>query len=894
MIEIKKLTKIYDKQDTPALKGVTFSLPDKGMVFVLGKSGSGKSTLLNLLGGLDSITSGEINLSGNNLSQMKEEELSVYRNSCVGFVFQDFCLIDNLSVYDNIELSLALKSEHNPELVKETIDKVDLGGFENRPVKKLSGGQKQRVAIARALVKSPQIILADEPTGNLDSKTSKQIMQLLKKISKDNLVVVVSHNNDDAIKYADRIIEISDGKITRDVENTGTENKLVIDETSITLPYQAVLDDEQLEEINKSKDSRVIKQQQPQFVESKKIEKSDTKIDINKYHLKAKTFYKMSGNFLSRKWVGFTVTLIMISLISIILGLCQMFVTYNGERTIQDSFNNLSDNAFIVKKGNIDDSILKRIDTDKLGRITNEEIENFYSIGYKGKIYTLINATMGNYGSPLETGNNVNISRNFKLFYAVNNLGLLECDMDFLKKLFADENGEIDVLAGSLDYTTFKPYGMILTDYMADSFLFYHPDYQSNPNTPYQKLIDNDMLINRFAVSAVINTNYKTRYKELMDKYTAYFNASSKYQKDQLIDEILGSDSYADFYKEVTQYLAITYSINPNYRQDTITYANQSRIVGYFNSLDIYSETGELLVDDYTLQCDNYSWFMEKYGSATPHPEFENNEIYLSLEKYNEIFGTELTEDTLDEFQERTVIFKSYSAYRELDETPLYTKEYKVIGLSGQVGTFSLLTDEEFAFVRQYDVYAFGLYFDSPQNCNNFYTALKESDFYLGSQEFDAIYQIVDIVEVFKEYFSLVTTILWIAGIILLLSFCLNNIKNNKYQIGVLRAMGAKSSSIIGMFALHSLIAGVIITMLTTVGLFTLTGTANTIILEGFKSNIRSSALSLLEGVEILQLTGKILLTNIGVVIAMLFVASIVPLVLINRIKPIKIIKSKD
>ncbi len=894
MIEIKKLTKIYDKQDTPALKGVTFSLPDNGMVFILGKSGSGKSTLLNLLGGLDNITSGEINLAGNNLSKMKEEELSMYRNSCVGFVFQDFCLIDNLSVYDNIELSLALKSEHNPDLVKETIEKVDLGGFESRPVQKLSGGQKQRVAIARALVKSPQIILADEPTGNLDSKTSKQIMQLLKKISKDNLVVVVSHNNDDAIRYADRIIEISDGKITRDVENTGTENNLVIDDTSITLPYQAVLDDEQLKVINKNKDSKEIRQHQPQFVESKKIEKNDTKIDINKHHLKAKTFYKMSANFLSRKWVGFTVTLIMISLISIILGLCQMFVTYNGERTIQDSFNNLSDNAFIVKKGNLDDSILKRVDTDKLGRITDEEIESFYDIGYEGKIYKLINATTGNYGSDLEFAESPNYSRNFRMFYAINNLGLLECDMDFLKKLFADENGEIDVLAGSLDYTTFKPYGMILTDYMADSFLFFHPDYNSNPNTPYQKLIDSEMLINRFSVSAVINTNYKTRYKDLMDKYTQYLNASNKYQKEQLLQEIQDSDSYAKFYKEVTQYLAITYSINPNYRQDTITYANKSRIVGYFNSLDVYSPTGELLVEDYTLQCDNYSWFIETYGETYPYPEFENNEIYLSLRTYNDIFGTELTEETLDEFEERTVIFKSYTAYRELDETPLYTREYKVIGISENQGTLSLLTDEEFAFIRQYDVYTFGLYFDKPENCNNFYTALKETDFYLGSQEFDAIYQIVDIVEVFKEYFGLVTTILWIAGIILSLSFCLNNIKNNKYQIGVLRAMGAKSSSIIGMFALHSLVAGLIVSSLTTLGLLSLTSTANTIILEGFKANIRSSALSLLEGVEILRLTGNILLTNIGVVIAMLFIASIIPLLLINRIKPIKIIKSKD
>ena len=241
-----------------------------------------------------------------------------------------------------------------------------------------------------------------------------------------------------------------------------------------------------------------------------------------------------------------------------------------------------------------------------------------------------------------------------------------------------------------------------------------------------------------------------------------------------------------------------------------------------------------------TLQCDNYSWFIEKYGEQYPYPEFNDNEIYLNYSIYNQLFGTELTPDNLDAFEEKTVIFNSYSAFRELNETPLYSRQYKIIGVTPNESTRSIVTDNEFKFIRQYDVYTFGLYFDNPNKCNNFYTELKESDFYLGSQEFEAIYQIVDIVEVFKEYFGLVTTVLWVAGIILLLSFCINNIKNNQYQIGVLRSLGAKSSSIIGMFIVHSLIAGIAISICTTIGLLTLTGAANTIILEGFKSNIKS------------------------------------------------------
>ena len=223
MIELKEISKIYRSKksvDTIALKNVNLTLADKGMVFILGKSGSGKSTLLNLLGGLDKPTSGEIFIQGKSMKDFTERDLDGYRNSFVGFVFQEFNLLEDYNVYENIELALALQQkEDENHLISQLLTSLDLEGLEKRRINELSGGQKQRVAIARALVKQPKLLLCDEPTGNLDQKSGQEIFNILKEISQQNLVVVVSHDEESARKYADRILTIVDGEILSDTGN---------------------------------------------------------------------------------------------------------------------------------------------------------------------------------------------------------------------------------------------------------------------------------------------------------------------------------------------------------------------------------------------------------------------------------------------------------------------------------------------------------------------------------------------------------------------------------------------------------------------------------------------------------------------------------------------------
>ncbi len=222
MIEVKNLVKVYKpKKGVPvrAVDGVSLKIEEKGMVFILGKSGSGKSTLLNLLGGLDRYDEGEIIIKGKSSKDFSQSEFDSYRNTYLGFIFQEYNILNDFSVGANIALAMELQGKKaTNEALNDLLKTVDLEGYAHRKPNELSGGQKQRVAIARALIKNPEIIMADEPTGALDSNTGKQVFETLQKLSKEKLVIIISHDREFAEYYGDRVIEMADGKIISDIK----------------------------------------------------------------------------------------------------------------------------------------------------------------------------------------------------------------------------------------------------------------------------------------------------------------------------------------------------------------------------------------------------------------------------------------------------------------------------------------------------------------------------------------------------------------------------------------------------------------------------------------------------------------------------------------------------
>ena len=231
MLKLKNIVKNYYVADitVEALKNVNLCFRKNEFVSILGPSGCGKTTLLNIIGGLDKYTSGDLCISGTSTKEFGDREWDVYRNHRIGFIFQSYNLIPHQTILGNVELALTIsgigKAERQ-ERAKKALDKVGLAGQYNKKPNQLSGGQCQRVAIARALVNEPEILLADEPTGALDTVTSVQIMDLIKEIAQEKLVIMVTHNPELAEKYSTRIVRLLDGEVIEDSNPYSEEDEL--------------------------------------------------------------------------------------------------------------------------------------------------------------------------------------------------------------------------------------------------------------------------------------------------------------------------------------------------------------------------------------------------------------------------------------------------------------------------------------------------------------------------------------------------------------------------------------------------------------------------------------------------------------------------------------------
>lgn len=230
LIEVRDVYKIYNpgENQVNALDGVSITIDEGEFVAIIGQSGSGKSTLMNMLGLLDTPTSGEYYINGRLVDDLTDDQMSVIRNEQIGFIFQGFNLIASLSALENVELPLVyrgMKKDERREISKNALERVGLGSRMNHLPAEMSGGQQQRVAVARAIAARPPVILADEPTGNLDTRSTKEVMAILHELKDEGrTVIVITHDNEIA-EEAERVIRVRDGKVVEDYINPGYEAK---------------------------------------------------------------------------------------------------------------------------------------------------------------------------------------------------------------------------------------------------------------------------------------------------------------------------------------------------------------------------------------------------------------------------------------------------------------------------------------------------------------------------------------------------------------------------------------------------------------------------------------------------------------------------------------------
>ena len=538
MLEVKNLTKIYKpKKGVPvkALNDVSLRFPDTGLVFLLGKSGSGKSTLLNLLGGLDKYDDGEIIIKGVSSKTFRQKHFDSYRNTYLGFIFQEYNILDDFTVGAHIALALELQGRKaSNEEINNILEEVDLSGYGARRPNELSGGQKQRVAIARALVKNPKIIMADEPTGALDSVTGKQVLDTLKTLSKDKLVIVVSHDRDFATSYADRIIELADGSVISDItvdqaQNTATEG-ISFEGESVNIPSDYRLTEEDRLAINAYLD-RLQSGGKLEFGAANKRAFKPTNQDtikndmseafrLIKSKLSLKHAFKIGASGLKHKKIRLVMTIILSCVAFVLFGLADTFGAYNHIETctnsLMDSDIKYATLSKSIRQGEGDfaywNSWGNNFSDDDLETISDKTGVTFKGIINTDSINLDFSSQYNNMTSM--TDSNINIyARSFSGIVEINEQLLQEMDCELLAGQLPDGPNEIAI--SEYVFKTFEK-----ADYFdGESYTQSGPEYEKINS--YDDMVGKKLFfdIGEFTVTGIIDTGLDwERYAPLMEK----------------------------------------------------------------------------------------------------------------------------------------------------------------------------------------------------------------------------------------------------------------------------------------------------------------------------------------------------------------------------------------
>lgn len=878
MIEIKNLRKVYKmkkRNDVVAINDVTFTLPDKGMVFIVGKSGSGKSTLLNMIGGLDSANSGEIIADGNNITKMSKLKLTKYRSSYVGFIFQDYHILNSFTVRQNIELAMDIANKKEEEKINQILQVVDMTLYADRYPTELSGGQKQRVSIARALVKDAKVILCDEPTGNLDKKTSIQVLEMLKKISQDKLVVIVSHNMVDANTYADRIIELYDGAIVRDRQRTKNySNEFKIENDTVYLPHYNDLTTNELILVNEAVETNEgnlrFKQIDNRFVQTETYNKQQELYNIHAKMISKKTSKKLFKMFFKHKKVGMIFSVFLASLLMVCFAIFQSFLEFDGNKELSKSLNTHNILSIPLQKGQSDEN--GNVELKSIKMILKEDEKAFRDAGYNGSIYYKYNNTfpisVTSSSYLIDNENSLSVSSRLKRFYTTETFGVINCNEDFVKKSFGIQ-GDVEYLALADEI---KDYGVYIPDYVADSMLFFN----LNKKLKYEDLLgvyknrskDSTYQFKYGYINGIFETNYEEKYKEIIDKFHEASNDPE--QAGKVYNEIKSSDIFIDFTMYCMNFLAYGYNYSSNYEESikNIEFRN------WIGLNDVYAEsTGK----DKTFLTHNYTFF---------HDEgLKDNEIIVALSTYNKWFGTNCS--NYDELPSKEIKL-TFTRNRVSSEDAVYEKTFKIIGTRD--GNSHYINLNACSELRQYDILKYGMYLENQEELGQLIETATKLDYVILSTDANKLSTINKVLNIFGRFFYFIEVFFLLVTVIFLVNIGLSSIKKNKYEIGVLRGIGTLSFDIVRIFIRQSLIVCFLILVVANIGIYLGTYVANNILVSAFEAILDTKFNEL----RLINYLPKIVFTDLIYIAGVSLLSFIIPQIFLFRIKPIDIIKARE
>ena len=916
MLQTKDLVKIYKpKKGVPvtALNKVSLKFPEKGMVFLLGKSGSGKSTLLNVLGGLDKYNSGEIIIKEVSSKNFKQKHFDSYRNTYVGFIFQEYNLLDDFTVGANIALAIELQNRKaTDEKINEILEQVDLQGFGNRKPNELSGGQKQRVAIARALVKNPQIIMADEPTGALDSVTGKQVLETLKKLSKEKLVIVVSHDREFAETYADRIIELADGVVISDLEiskNTDTvseEAGLSFNENTVHISggYHLTEQDriainEYIDKLNSgaielkiSAENQIAKR----FVKTdeSKIQRYDnTVFELIKSKLPLKNAFKMGAGGLKYKKVRLVITILLSCVAFGLFGLSDTFGAYNH---IQTCTNSLVDSGVKYaataksKRMGDEDSYYWRSYGYQLSKKDLEQIEKNTNVKMQG-VYVPHNSDMSFSGS---IDNTTKLSETefevyntyFSGFVEINDKVMENTGLKLLAGNLPDGNKN-EIAISEYSFEVFKK--AKYTDASVQLKENEKPKYETIAS--YADIIGKNIRLSGvdYTVTAVIDTGFDIeRYISLIEK------KEHRTEAEQIIDYVIFREfnsafeySYASLIMTGDGFINSMIAKSPKISNITEGY------ISFHN--DKYQVDTNYIARLSDMPSDKIIWVD---GAKT---QLAENEIIATSDSFyymGEKEDIKFLEDGREDLAYKAKNVGELSSWEHLfiNDEPEQNTNYKIVGIIDTAVEKSAFTSTLICSDELYNKFT-----DGPENYYSFCVGAmptEKSDIknlvsYCYREDSNVRYQIqnsvtfeLDSVNEALQEFSKIFLYIGLGfaafAALMLANFIGISISYKKQEIGILRAIGSRSNDVFKIFFAESFIIAMINFVLSSIGVCAATMIINYI--------LRSEA-HILVTVLHFGIRQVVLLFAVSVIVA--FVASFIPVKRIASKLPIDAIRDK-
>ena len=917
MLTLQNITKTYKSNSykITALDNISLSFQDKGMIFITGKSGSGKSTLLNIIGGLDSADDGNIIINGRSMKDFSNKEFDAYRNFNIGFIFQEFNLIDDLTVKENIAVALKIQSKnHDLTTIDEALKIVGLEGLGYRNIKELSGGQKQRVAIARALIKNPNIILADEPTGALDSKTSYDLMSSLKTLSLNKLVIVVTHDDEYAYEFADEIITLNDGHIVshlvlkdeyKEIKNEKISNNILkvvsgnaidnVDDINSMLKknddnYVCLLDNPELvttafpndyEKVFKKQDlqDKYYQKQDVDNVENINIETSK----LQKSHISYKECFKMALNqYKNRKGkVGSLLIFAIIAIFIIGISYCLLFVD-NSRVVANTLINNDISLAMMEKYDKNGKVILDNTDLDNL-KDNNSDVN-----------FALAKETPFVYKASNQKSNS-----DFEMNYFT---GIVECNN------LVDLN--LKAVAGKLSFddNSLNNHEIIISDYAAfelrrTGYLGYDKDYNYGLIQPdsLENQINSYVTINDvdYKIIGVFDTNYEKylplliseTYVEKQDDKSSSLNALKSYYYSRIFAPI-------GFYKKYINENVNLESIN-NFAFD----CKDIPLYKYDSETDTIQDSIDKLVD---LKYNNFSSFYsfedikDSFSYTTiwgqVPQELSNNQVILSYDWLNqfEFENRSQIDAAINKINQNGLICR-YEANGQLGSI-LYDDGIEVVAVIDIDNT--IIDNHELVYRYYKDIaimfsdslkekldsttYSYDqIFFTLDGNLNSYIISIKKME----KQDYSVINMNGEVsysnssIEAIKSVAYVASIIMLIFILLIMTLFVSGSIKDRKREIGILKAVGARTSDIFRIYLVEEGILALIIIIVSLVLVKYGTNLIN--------YNFADTKLSMqLVNFDILTVLVIVLLT-----IILFVVSTFIPVYKIARMKPVEAIR---